>query len=292
MKRIDNVIKIIIVLFLEKTARIWPNDLYLKLRFRLNGGQYNLNLKSPSTFNEKLNWNKLFDHNPLWTKLADKYEVKQFVKEVIGEQYVVPNYAVWDKFEDINFDSLPNQFVLKSTHDSGGATICKDKSKIDIAEIKKEFHKVQKKNYYWPKREWVYKDIKPRIIADKLLDDHSGRELRDYKFLCFNGEPHYMYITNKGAVIEENFYNMNFQPVMIDHGFPRTKPEYEKPATFELMIDLCRKLLSKLNVSFVRIDFFSIDGKVYFGEFTFYDWAGLRPFTDIEWDKRLGSMIS
>ena len=145
-----------------------------------------------------------------------------------------------------------------------------------------------KRNYFYLKREWVYKDIKPRIIIDKYLDDHTGNELRDYKFLCFNGQPIYMYCTIKGKNIFENYYDMNFTPVGVNHGFPRHLPEFEKPEGFELMKVLASKLSQ--GIPFVRVDFFEVEGKVYFGEFTFYDWAGLRPFEG-DWDKELGKLI-
>lgn len=272
---------------------MWSDRLYLKLLFRLSGGDYTLNLEQPRTFNEKLNWNKLNDHNPLYHTLVDKYEVKNFVSSAIGEEYVVPCYGVWDSIDDIDFEKLPSSFVLKATHDSSGAFICKDKRHIDFKELKKHFKDFLSGNY-WAAREWVYKDLKPRVIADKLLDDNSGRELTDYKFWCFNGIPRLMYITNKGNHVEENFYDMDFKPVQIDHGFQRTVPEYQKPKEFEVMKELCVKLLGEMGgakPSFVRIDFFDVEGHVYFGEFTFYDWGGYMPFANYQMDLRLGKMF-
>ena len=282
-------IKQFIIKVIIKTSRLWPAELYLKCIFKLNGG-YILNLKQPQTFNEKMNWCKLHDHNPLYTKLADKYEVKAHVAKLIGEQYVVPNYGVWNRFSDIEFDKLPNKFVIKTTHDSSGTFICKDKDKTDWEKAKRRFDALLKRNSYYNLLEWPYKNIHPRIIADEYLDDGSGHELTDYKFWCFNGEPKIMYITNKGNIIKENFYSMDFQPLDINHGFERAQPEYEKPKEFELMKELAAKLSE--GIPFVRIDFFDINGNVYFGEYTFFDWGGMNIFSNQEWDKKLGSWIT
>lgn len=236
-----------------------------------------------------MNWQKLHDRNPLYTILADKYSVKEYVAKKIGKEYVVPCYGVWSNFDDIDFTSLPQSFVLKCTHDSSGAMVCKDKSQFDINRAKKKIQGYLKRNYYWSLREWVYKDIRPRVIADMLLDDGSGHELRDYKFWCFSGVPKVMYCTNKADDIYENFYDMDFRPLDINHGFKRQDPEFEKPEEFELMKTLAAKLSE--GIPFVRADFFDINGHVYFGEFTFYDWGGLKPFTNKHWDIKLGSWI-
>lgn len=270
------------------TAPLWPDRLYIETVYkRIN--HVSLNLDSPQTFNEKLNWLKLYNQNPLYTKLADKYLAKEYVAGVIGEEYVVRNYGVWKTFDEIDFDSLPDRFILKATHDSGGVTICRDKSQLDMLALKIKFDRILKTNYFYKLREWVYKNAEPKIIADELLDDHSGHELTDYKFWCFNGEAKIMYITNKGENIYENFYDMDYTPIDINHGYPRRFPEYTKPQNFELMKSLAAKL-SK-DIPFVRVDFFDIDGKVYFGEFTFYDWAGMKSFVSKDWDKLLGDWI-
>ena len=262
---------------------------YLSLKYYSRFGK-KINWKNPQTFNEKLNWLKLYYHAPKLTTMADKYAVKELVSKAVGQEYVVPCYGVYQDFGEIDFNQLPNQFVIKATHDSSGATVCRGKSQFDIETAKAKFKKVMKRNWYYSSREWVYKNIPPRIIVDKFLDDGREGELQDYKFWCFNGEPRLMYITNKGKNIYENFYDMDFKPIEVNHGFPRTMPEYEKPKGFEIMKDLAEKL-SK-GIPFVRVDFFEVGDKVYFGEFTFYDWAGLRPFADERWDRELGEWIS
>ena len=220
--------------------------------------------------------------------MADKYAVKQFVADIIGKEYVVENYVVADNWDSIDFNKLPEQFVIKCTHDSGGAFVCRDKSTFDFEATRKKIEHNLGVNFFYQYREWPYKNIKPRIIVDKYLDDHTGNELRDYKWWCFNGTPTFMYCTIKGKCVYENFYDMDFNPVPVDHGFPRHQPEFEKPRNFELMKELASKL-SK-DVPFVRVDFFDVDGHVYFGEYTFYDWGGMRPFGG-DWDQKIGEYI-
>lgn len=273
--------------FLKATAFLWPDKLYLSLLYRLRFG-HTLNWGNPQTFNEKLNWLKIYGRNPQYSVMADKYAVKQYVAELIGKQYVVENIVLVKNWEDIDFKSLPNQFVIKCTHDSGGAFLCRDKASFDYDKTRRIIENNKKTNYFYPLREWPYKNIEPQIIIDRFLDDHTGNELRDYKWMCFNGSPIYMYYTIKGKNVYENFYDMEFKPVGIDHGFPRHKPEFEKPVNFELMKRLATKLSQ--GIPFVRVDFFDVDGHVYFGEFTFYDWGGMRPFKS-DWDKRLGDLI-
>lgn len=273
---------------LDITAKFWPDKLYLTLQYRLNFGRW-LNWENPLSFNEKLNWEKLYNHNPLYNILADKHKAKEYVGNIIGKEHIVPSYGVWKTFDEIDFTKLPKQFVLKTSHDSSGATICTDKDNFDHEAARKKLELSLKRNWYSHLREWVYKDIEPVILADKYLDDHSGTELRDYKFWCFNGEPKVMYLTNKGEHIIENFYDMDFNPLQIDHGFERQKPEFDKPEAFEEMKALATKI-SK-DIPFVRVDFFYVDGVVYFGECTFYDWGGMRPFKDYETDLMLGSWM-
>lgn len=269
---------------------IIPVKLQLQIEYRCIMGK-NLNLKNPIGFNEKLTWRKLYDHNPLYSKMVDKYEAKSIASKLIGDEYIVPCYGVWDSFDDIDFEKLPNQFILKVTHDSSGIVLCKDKDTFDKDAAKKIIDESLKTNYYLKGFEWPYKNASRRVLADKLLIDGNRKELQDYKWWCFNGEPKVMYITNKGVLqqCEENFYDMEFKPLDINHGFPRTIPEYEKPDQFEKMKELAGILAQ--NIPFVRVDFFVVEGKIYFGEFTFFDHAGLRPFRDNAWDKKLGSFM-
>ena len=270
------------------TAKFWPDKLYISTLYKLHFRR-RLNWENPISFCEKLNWLKMNNRNPQYSIMADKFAVKQYVTNIIGSEFVVENYLVADNWDKIDFDKLPEQFVIKCTHDSGGAFVCRNKSTFDFNHVRYVVEKNLKTNYFYHLREWPYKNIVPRIIVDKYLDDHTGEELRDYKWWCFNGEPKYMYCTIKGKNIYENFYDMDFKPVNICHGYPRHKPEFEKPSQFALMKNLAMKLSQ--GIPFVRVDFFQVEEHVYFGEFTFYDWGGIRPFRDFEVDIRLGQLI-
>lgn len=243
---------------------------------------------NPKTFNAKLTWLKVYNRKDIYTTMVDKFAVKEYVRQRIGGKYIVENYGVYDRWEDIDFDKLPNQFVLKCTHDSGGAFVCRDKTTWDREAVRKKLEENLSTYNYNIAREWPYKNVPHRMIVDRLLDDHTGNELRDYKFWCFNGKPTYMYCTIKAKSIYENFYDMDFKPVDIDHGFPRHQPEFEKPIEFEEMKELAAKL--SVGIPFVRVDFFDVDGHIYFGEFTFFDWGGKRPFRN-GWDDKLGALI-
>lgn len=281
--------RVIKIILLHRVSFLYSDEKFLRKLFKLEMG-YDLNLDTPHTFNQKLNWLKLNNHQPQYTIMADKYRVKKFVSEAIGEEYVVHCYGAWERYEDIDFDKLPNQFVLKTNHDSSGATLCKDKRVIDHTKLKKYFNRLLKRNYFYHLREWPYKNIKPLIIAEELLVDNISDRLRDYKFWCFNGVPQYMYCTVKGGDVYENFYDMEFNPVGISHGFRRQKPEFDKPVQFDKMKELATKLSA--NIPFVRIDFYEVGEKLYFGEFTFYDWGGMKPFVSRTQDVELGSLIN
>lgn len=265
------------------------DERYLKLIYRINCGK-KLHLNPPVTFNEKLNWIKLYDRNPQYTIMADKYAAKEFVENRLGtDKYIVPCLGVYNSFDEIDFAKLPQQFVIKTTFDSSGVIVCRDKNQLDIAAAKEKIEKSMKRNYFLPSREWPYKDIPHRILVDTFLDNHTDHELTDYKFWCFNGEPKVVYVTNKGKNICENFYDMEFNPLDIDHGFPRHQPEWDKPEDFEEMRELAAKISN--GIPFVRVDFFYVEGKIYFGECTFFDWGGLRPFKSENWEKKLGDWI-
>lgn len=278
---------------LVRIAKLFPDELYLKLLFRLRMG-YKLNLDNPQTFCEKLQWLKLHNRKPEYTQMVDKYDAKRYVADIIGEEYIIPTIGVWDRVEDIDFDKLPNQFVLKCTHDSGGIVICKDKSQLDIAATKKLLRRGLKKNYYWQNREWPYKNITPRIICEQYMVDESGYELKDYKWFCFDGVAKALFIaTDRGVKGEEtkfDFYDTEFNHLPFTNGHPNASKEIKKPAGFEQMKQLASQL-SK-GQPHLRVDFYDINGKIYFGELTFYHWSGTMPFDPMEWDYTFGSWIN
>ena len=251
-----------------------------------------IDLDNPKTFNEKLQWLKLHDRKPEYTTMVDKYLVKNYVAKLIGEEYIIPTLGVWDSYDEIDFDSLPEKFVLKCTHDSASVKVIKDKNKIDHTQLKKYFKRKLRCNYYYVAREWPYKNVKPRIIAEKYMEDLETKELSDYKFFCFYGKPKLFYIATERLTSSEpkfDFFDMDYNHLPFINGHPNAKKIPEKPDSFEMMIDFA-KYLSK-NIPCVRIDFYETHGKVYFGEFTFYHMGGFTPFDPEEWDERIGSML-
>ena len=251
-----------------------------------------LNLNDPQTFNEKLQWLKLYDRKPIYTTMVDKYEVKKYVADIIGEEYIIPTLGVWDKFEDINFDSLPEQFVLKCTHDSGGLVICKDKSKLDMDSTRKRVNKFLKREYYWKWREWPYKDVKPRIIVEKYMQDRANAVLPVFKFFCFNGKPKIIQTIQNDKQKNESidYFDTEWNLLELRQNFPNSEKPFEKPEKLSEMLTLA-ETLAKDSSPFIRVDFYEINGMVYFSEFTFYSDAGLAKFEPEEWDRILGSWI-
>lgn len=268
------------------------DKVYLKLLFRAKMGK-RLNLKNPQTFNEKLQWLKLYDRKPEYTRMVDKNEAKKYVAERIGEEYTIPTLGVWDRFEDIDFDSLPDQFVLKCTHDSGGLVICRNKSMLDIEAAKNKIQKCLKRNYYYQNREWPYKNVKPRIIAEAYMEDEATAELRDYKFFCFDGQVKALFIaTERASKTEEtkfDFFDEDFNHLSFTNGHPNATAIPEKPVNFEKMKELAGKLSE--GVPHLRVDFYEVNGRIYFGELTFSHWSGMMPFEPEEWDEKFGRWI-
>lgn len=266
-----------------------PDKLYLKIQFLAHMGK-RLHLQNPKTFNEKLQWLKLYDRNPLYTKLVDKYEVRDYVTKIIGEEYVIPLLGVWNRFEDIDFDKLPNQFVLKCTHDSGGLIICKDKNSLDKIKVKKKIVTSLKKNFFYVGREWPYKNVKPRIIAEKYMEDSNDNCLTDYKFFCFQGRPKIMYVSkDKAEYPTTDFFDMEYRHLNLRMQDPNSRTLPSKLQNFELM----KLLATKMSKGFphVRVDFFDVNGRVYMGEMTFYHCSGFAPIQPMEWDLKLGEWV-
>lgn len=264
---------------------------FVKKEYRIKMGKP-LNLDHPRTYTEKLQWLKVHDHRPEYTRMVDKYEVKQYVAQKIGAEYVIPLLGVWDRPEDVDFDSLPEQFVLKVTHDSGTLIICKDKSKLDAEQTRKKLRGMLRRDYYQCKREWPYKDVKRRIIAEAYMEDSRFGELRDYKFFTFGGEPRVLYIAQgrgSGGETVADFFDMDFNhlPFTIDHDMASVPPE--KPTQFEEMKRLAAVLSQ--GTPQLRVDFYEVDGKVYFGEMTFFHCSGMDAFHPEEWDQIFGDWV-
>lgn len=271
----------------------WISDeSYIKWRYKVEFDR-NLNLKNPTTFNEKLHWLKLYDRNPLYPTLVDKLEVRNYISKTIGEDHLIPLLGVWEKAEDIKWDDLPEKFVLKCTHDSGSVIVCDDKSKNNRKETIKKLNRALKLNYYYAGREWAYVNIQPRIIAEKYLNQGDHLELRDYRCFCFNGEPHFFSVDlsiNDKSKTRRNLYDLNWNLIDAEITYPNeTELKVEKPSSLNLMTELSRKLSREL--PFSRVDFYFVDNQVYFGEITLYHQNGLGHIRPESFDKYLGELI-
>lgn len=281
---------------------------YLKICYRLKMGM-RLNLDSPKTFNEKLQWLKLHDRNPLYTTLVDKASVKSWVAERIGCEHVIPTIGVWDSFGKIDFDILPERFVLKCTHDSGGLVICRNRAAFDIDAARKKIERSLRRNYFYHGREWPYKDVPPRVLAEEYLDlsdrgqqprnesgalcsvDSSG--LIDYKFYCFNGEPRFLYVSQgleDHATARISFVSLDWSTESFrrsDYASFENLPD--KPRSFEEMLAFA-KVLAR-GIPFVRVDFYDGPNGALFSEMTFFPCSGMTMFEPPEADELIGRML-
>lgn len=282
------------IAILSRLAPIIPDKQYLKWMFRQQMG-YKLDLDNPKTFCEKIQWLKLYNRKPEYTQMVDKYEVKKYVANIIGNEYIIPTLGVWDRFEDIDFDKLPNQFVLKTTHGGGntGVVICRDKSKLDKDAARKRLNKSLRMSIYDLLKEWPYKDVEQRIIIEEYLECIGNTDLVDYKFYCFNGQPLYCQVIkdrNSKETIDffdqewnhQVFYGLN--PKAIQSSYP-----IDRPINYDKMVEVASKLSH--NIPFARVDLYNIEGKIYFGEITFFPASGYGVFTPSGWDDKLGNLI-
>lgn len=271
--------------FNKKSDEEFINMLY-KMRMKQE-----LNLENPMLFSEKLQWLKLYNRRSEYTTMVDKNEVKDYIASVLGSKYIIPTLGVWDNFDDIDFDKLPNQFVLKCTHDSGGLVICQDKSKLNKEKARKKIEKSLKRNYYFNSREWPYKNVSPKIIAEEYLEN-SENGLNDYKIWCFNGEPIYIqFISGRmGNNTYEGFYDINWQLQTFSYYNPKMDKMVTKPKCLDEMLDMS-KIIAK-DQPFVRCDFYVLeDGSIRFGEITFYPMSGMQQWTPVEMDRILGEKV-
>ena len=274
---------------LVNCLRFIPNKPYLKMVFKIKTGK-KLNLKDPTTFCDKLNWLKLKEIHPEYTQLVDKVGVRDYIKEQIGEEYLFPIYDTWEHFNDIDFDALPDKFVLKCNHDSGSVKVITDKSTINKEELHKFFEARLKMNPYVLGREYPYKDVKPCIVAEKFMTPDGEDDINDYKFFCFNGKPVIMFIaTDRSTDVKFDFFDMDFNHLDIVNIHDQSGLEIAKPAMFDEMKELAAKLSQ--GMKFVRIDLYEIAGKIYFGEFTFFHGGAFWPMYPEKWEKELGDLI-
>ena len=273
-------------------SALFSDGFYLKCFYRSVFNE-KLNLDNPHNFNEKIQWLKLHDRHPIYMDMVDKYVAKDFVAKKIGKNHIIETYGVWDCFEDIDFDLLPNQFVLKCTHDSAGYIICRNKDELDFESAQKKITKCLNRNFYYVGREWPYKNIKPRVIAEKYMEDHTLHELRDYKFFTFNGVPKIMHVvSNRQNTAEEtygDFFDMDFNHLDLTMGHPNAPKCPEIPRNFEKMKKFARILAE--GTIHLRVDFYEVDGDLYFGELTFYQDSGFSNIKPKRWNEVLGEWI-
>lgn len=269
--------------------RFIPAKPYLKLVYRIKAGK-KLNLKNPVTFCDKQNWLKLNEIHPEYTELVDKIAVRDYITEILGEEYLFPIYGSWKHFDEIDFDALPEKFVLKCNHDSGSVKVITDKSTINKEELKKFFEDRLKLNPYVFGREYPYKNVEPCIMAEKFMTPDGEEDIRDYKFFCFNGKPEIMFIaTDRSTDVKFDFFDMDFNHLDIVNIHEQSGLEIKKPQMFDEMKEIASKISQ--GMKFVRIDLYEISGKIYFGEFTFFHGGGFWPMKPEKWEKELGDLI-
>lgn len=277
--------------FLKKLSYWVPDRLYIQLRYFSKFHKF-CNLRSPRTFNEKLQWLKLNYRREGDWKLVDKHEVKSIVAEVIGEEYIIPTIAVYSSVDEIDLSELPDSFVIKCTHDSGGVILVKDKNDIDVAEIRDKLSWTMRRSYFFSGREPHYKGIVPRIIVEPYLEDNGHGQLLDYKFFCFDGQVKSLFVAADRAIgsLKFDYFDEDFLPLDMRQPYPNSEVLPRKPECFQEMLSLAQ-ILSQRHPH-VRVDFYQINGKVYFGELTFFHFGGFEPFRPREWDRIWGDWLT
>ena len=278
---------------LKKMSHFIPDKLYVSVRYKMRLG-YWPNLKNPQTFNEKMQWIKLYDRNPEYTVMVDKYAVKEYIAEKIGEDYLIPTLGVWDYFEDIDFDRLPDKFVLKCTHNSGGLVLCQDKSELDMEAARKKINASLKENYFWHSREWPYKNVRPRIIAEKYMENTDGTAINDYKIQCFGGEPDNILVcvdrySDSGVKYHYFDKEWKYLPYCPYEGISEDQINIGCPERLSEMLEIAKKLSE--GIPQLRVDLYEIGGKVYFGELTFFSSSGFDTDITKEADLLMGKKL-
>ena len=277
--------------------RLWwlfPNDVYyIKMMYALEMN-HKLNLDNPRLYQEKLQWLKLYNRKPEYTTMVDKISAKEYAAKIIGEEYIIPTLGVWDRFDDIDFAGLPDRFVLKCTHDSASVVLCKDKTSFNYTSARKKLTEALKADYYhYEGRQWAYKGIKRRIIAEEYLDEGNKAGLTDYKFMVFGGKCKCVFVcSGRQSRLRLDAYDLDWQLMPFTRNHHRNmKERVPRPQCYDTMLMLAEKIADYVDNPFVRVDFYQIDGKVYFGEVTFYPEGGLGSFDPNEWDYKRGEWI-
>lgn len=294
IKKIKNPSSLLVRLRWELTKRgyynSWSDEKYLLHKYKIKFKR-KLDLNNPKLFTEKLQWLKINDRKSLYTQMVDKYEAKKYIKDIVGDKYNVPTYGIYEKFSDINFDEIPDKFVMKCTHNSGGTVICTNKNEFKKEEANKKISKNLEYSHYYSGREWPYKNVKPRIIIEKLLQNDDKSEVVEYNFFCFNGEPKLVMTCSGDKRIKRynDFYDMNFKKIELKCEYDNSDVIYQKPKQFDKMVELSKKLSAK--IPHLRVDLYVCNDKIYVGELTFYHWSGFCKFEPEEWDRKMGEWL-
>lgn len=286
-------VRISFILIIDKFAYLFSDETFLSIKFWLKMGR-RLNLLNPSTFNEKIQWLKIFDRRIDYTYMVDKIKAKEFVSKIIGDKYIIPTYGTWNKFELIDFSKLPNEFVLKTTHDSGTVVICKNKENLNYKKIEKLFNKRLKRQYYFTSREWPYKNVKPQIIAEKLLVDSSGTDILDYKFMVFHGQVKMVFVCSdreSEGSLKVDFFDTDWNLMPFIRKYENSTKVIAKPGKLNEMIEIAEKISKNINTVFLRIDLYEVNNQVYFSEITFYPGGGWESFSPEIWDFTIGEWL-
>lgn len=291
--RLPHYFELLSLCILDSIAFLVPDRLFLRLKFFLKMHK-KLHLQDPQTYNEKLQWLKLYYRRPDLVNMVDKVAAKTYVSNLIGEDYIIPTIGIYNSVDEITWESLPDRFVIKCAHDSGGIVICKDIKSFDIDAAKRKLKRSLKVNYYYQYREWPYRDVPRRLICEEYKTDESGIELKDYKFFCFDGVPKAMFVASDrmtaGEETKFDFYDMEFNHLPFCNGHPNSSKKIAKPAGFEEM----KRIASRLSAGLphVRVDLYDINGKIFFGEMTFFHWSGMMPFRPEDWDYTFGGWLN
>ncbi len=270
----------------------FPDKAFIKWQYKVFMGK-RLNLKNPKTYNEKLQWLKYYYRIPTHIPLVDKYEVRSYIASLFGEEHLIPCYGVFECWDDIDFEALPNEFVVKCTHDSGSVAICRDKATWDCQRARELIEKGLAHNQFYLSREWPYKHVKPRIIVEALLRDEANEDLKDYKFMCFNGQAKAVYTVSGREAVGgpyETYFDMNWERLPVAHHYEPCPDVIEKPVCFDQMVACANRISEK--EPFVRVDFYEVNGKMYFGEITFFPSGGRFAFNPESFDELFGSWIT
>lgn len=289
--RINDLYEKILNYLFNHFGKYMTDEILLRIRYRVIFHQ-KLNLKKPSAFNEKLQWLKLNDRKEIYHVMADKYKAREFVAGIIGKEYLIPILGAWNQAADIDFECLPKEFVLKCTHDSQSIVICKNKKELDDTKVRKNLENALKSDYYVLGREWAYKGIEPRIVAEELLVDESGDDLKDYKVFCFHGAPRFIQVDyDRFKDHKRRFYSLEWEKLDIKITYEDDVSRViSKPACLNELLESSRKLAK--GTPFLRVDWYITEKQLYFGELTFYPGCGFEPITPYAYDMEWGKWIN